>query len=157
MKYVPTKDLIPHNKNPRLIKDEAFEKLCDSLMNNPSYFAARPIIYSNRTGKNIIIAGNMRHRAAEFIGLKEVPAVLIACLEEAQEREIMIRDNVSSGEFDWDMLANDWDHDELADWGVNVPNLSIISDDLEEEEAPKKKKKEVCCPNCGFELLSSKK
>ncbi len=125
--YIALKDLKLHPKNPRLIKDASFEKLCTSIKDNPAYFEARPIIYSNRTGQNIIIAGNMRYRAAKHIGMKEVPAILFPDLTEEKEKEIMIRDNISNGEWDFDALANDgWDEILLADWGLELPEIEML-------------------------------
>lgn len=104
--------------NPRTISKDQFEMLKTSIQDNPEYFEARPIILSNRTGKLIVIAGNQRLKAAKSVGLAEVPTVLLKNLSEEKEREIIIRDNVSNGEWDMDLLANEWDVDELAEWGA---------------------------------------
>ena len=114
--------------NPRQIKSEDFDKLCTSIKNSPDYFEARPLILSDRTGELIIIAGNQRYEAAKTLKLKEVPTFLISDLTEEREKEIIIRDNVSNGMWDWDMLANEWDADELADWGIDVPIMQDFSE-----------------------------
>ena len=104
--------------NPRTIKKDDFERLKKSIQENQDYFEARPIILSDRTGKLVIIAGNQRYKAAKAIGLTEVPTVLLSGLTEEREREIVIRDNVENGEWDFEILANEWDIESLQDWGV---------------------------------------
>lgn len=135
--------------NPRFIKDKDFEKLVTSIKDNPDYFEARPLILSNRTGKLIIIAGNQRYEAAKELGLKEVPTFLIEDLNEAREREIIIRDNVNNGSWDFEALANEWDVDELADWGVDVPSFDTQDEDPEEKIYTPTFKFEVECKTEG--------
>lgn len=133
--YRKLKDLKLLNRNPREINDRQFQTLCTSLQNNPDYFEARPLILSDRTGEHVIIAGNMRHRAAKKIGLKEVPTILLPGLTEEREREIVIRDNVSNGSWDWDVLSADWEVDELADWGLDVPDFEAVDDESGDADA----------------------
>ncbi len=121
------------NRNPRIIKDDDFNRLVKSIKDNPEYFNARPVILSNRTGELVIIAGNQRYEAAKKIGLKEIPTYLIEGLTEEKEREIIIRDNVSNGQWDFDILANEWEATDLNEWGVVVPDLEDIKT-LEAEE-----------------------
>jgi DNA modification methylase len=116
--------------NPRTISAPDLETLKDSLATNPELFDARPIILSDRTGELVIIAGNMRMEAARQIGLKEVPTILLPGLTEAKEREIAIRDNINNGDWDWDLLANQWDDLPLAEWGLRVPTFDM-DDELE--------------------------
>jgi hypothetical protein len=106
--------------NPRLIKDDDFERLCKSILDNPDYFQARPLILSDRTGKLIIIAGNQRYKAAKQLKLKEVPTFLIKGLTEEREKEIIIRDNISNGNWDYELLK-DWNEDDLEKWGLDMP------------------------------------
>ena len=117
--------------NPRTIKKDDFERLKKSLQDNQDYFEARPLILSDRTGKLVIIAGNQRYKAAKAIGLTEVPTVLLSGLTEEREREIVIRDNVENGEWDMDILANEWNIEDLQDWGVEgvKPFKEIIEDE----------------------------
>ena len=121
MQYRKITELKKLPNNPRIIRDKQFKTLCDSIRDNPEYFEARPIILSNRTGELIIIAGNQRYEAAKALKLKEVPTYLIEGLTESKEREIVIRDNISNGEFDFDILANEWSDLPLLDWGVDLP------------------------------------
>ena len=111
--------------NPRTIKKDQFEKLKQSIKDNADYFEARPIILSDRTGELVILAGNQRYKAAKAIGLKEVPTILLPNLSEEREREIIIRDNVENGDWDWDALFNEWDTDKLQEWGVTNIKQSI--------------------------------
>jgi len=147
--YRNIKDLKKLPGNPRQIKDTQFETLVKSIKDNPDYFEARPCILSDRTGELVIIAGNQRYEAAKALKLKEIPTFLITGLTEEREREIVIRDNVNNGSFDFDMLANEWDEMDLKDWGVDIP--------IFEDYAPQNKEKEVDelhteneCPKCGY-------
>lgn len=121
--------------NPRTISKKQFETLKTSLKDNQDYFEARPIILSNRTGELVILAGNQRYKAAKSIGMTQVPTILLEGLTEEREREIVIRGNVENGEWDMDALANEWDADLLADWGVDLPELQNITE-IVEDEAP---------------------
>lgn len=104
--------------NPRKITKEALETLKKSIKHNPDYFEARPIILSDRTGELVIIAGNQRYKAAKELGLDQVPTVTLKHLTEEREREIIIRDNVSNGDWDIEILEKDWKIKELDEWGV---------------------------------------
>ncbi len=122
MEYRKLKDIKLLDRNPRTILDDDFKKLAQSIEANPDYFEARPLILSDRTGELVIIAGNQRYRAAKELKLKEVPTFLIKDLTEEREKEIIIRDNVSNGQWDFDLLANEWDVEQLEEWGLDVPN-----------------------------------
>jgi hypothetical protein len=128
MQYRKLTELKKLEGNPRIIRDKQFKTLCQSIKDNPKYFEARPIILSNRTGKFIIIAGNQRYEAAKFLKLKEVPTFLMEKLTKNKEKEIIIRDNISNGEFDMDALANAWGDLPLAEWGVDLPDDWLKSD-----------------------------
>ena len=115
------KDIKPNPNNPRLIKDDKFKKLCQSLKDFPEMLELRPIVVNK---DHIILGGNMRYKAAKEIGLKEIP-VTIADLTPEQEREFLIKDNTSGGERDWEILANEWDNEELESWGLDIPTFDI--------------------------------
>lgn len=117
-KYLNMEELVLLHNNPRIIRDNDFLRLCDSVKNNPLFFEARPIIASDRTGELVVIAGNQRLRAAKQVGMEQVPVVVIPGLTEAQEAEIIFRDNISNGEFDWDIVANEFSDFDLEDWGL---------------------------------------
>lgn len=130
LEYIDINKLNLLNNNPRTISKENFEKLKKSIKNNPDYFEARPIICSDRTKKLVILAGNQRYKASQELGLKEVPCVVLKNLTEEREKEIIIRDNVELGDWDYDLLVNDWELEDLKEWGVDVP----VYDDIEENE-----------------------
>lgn len=135
--YRPISELHKLEGNPRIIRTKQFETLVKSIRDNPDYFEARPLILSDRTGELVIIAGNQRYEAARVVGLKEVPTFLLPGLTEAKERELVIRDNVSNGEWDYDALANFWDDLPISEWGVEIPELDdkkkvhAVEDDFE--------------------------
>lgn len=137
VEYRAIKDLKELPGNPRIIKKDQFEKLKQSIKDNADYFEARPIILSDRTGELVILAGNQRYKAAKAIGMTEVPTILLPDLTEEREKEIIIRDNVENGDWDWDALANEWDAMKLADWGVPMPQwLESSEEDVIEDEVP---------------------
>ena len=126
--YLPLSELVKLENNPRTIKKADFEKLKTSIKSNPDYFEARPIICSDRTGKNVILGGNQRYEAAKALGLVEVPVIVLHGLDEAREREIVIRDNVNNGDWDFDILANEWDESELEGFGISLPTAKTYED-----------------------------
>lgn len=151
MQYRKLTELKKLEGNPRIIRDKQFKTLCDSIRDNSKYFEARPLILSNRTGQLVIIAGNQRYEAAKALKLKEVPTFLIEDLTEDKEKEIVIRDNISNGEFDMDALANAWGDLPLVDWGVDIPadwgNVPEIAEDQSESKSTCQQNE---CPKCGF-------
>jgi ParB-like chromosome segregation protein Spo0J len=104
--------------NPRLIKDDNFKKLVQSIKDFPEMLDIRPIVVN---ADMVILGGNMRFKACKEAGLKEVPIIIADNLTEEQQREFLIKDNVSGGEWDFEMLGNEWDVDELTDWGLEIP------------------------------------
>jgi DNA modification methylase len=117
-------------KNPRLIKDDKFKKLVNSIKEFPQMLELRPIVVDEN---NIILGGNMRHKACIEAGLKEVYIVQAKDLTELQKDEFIVKDNVGFGEWDWDILANEWDIEKLTDWGLELP-LDLSVQELEAEE-----------------------
>lgn len=115
--------------NPRLIKDEKFKKLVRSVKEFPEMLEIRPIVVDK---DNIVLGGNMRLRACQEAGLKEVSIIKAEELTEKQQREFIIKDNVGFGEWDWDDLANEWEVEQLEDWGLDLP--LDFNTELEAEE-----------------------
>ena len=113
-------------KNPRLIKDDKFKKLVKSIQEFPQMLELRPIVVDEN---NIILGGNMRYKACIEAGLKEIYILKAEDLTEQQKDEFIVKDNVGFGEWDWDILANEWDTDKLQDWGLDLP---IFKDDENE-------------------------
>ena len=107
--------------NPRVIKDDKFQKLVKSIQDFPEMKEIRPIVVNEDM---IILGGNMRFRAMQEAGVKEIPVVVVDWDEEKQ-KEFTIKDNLSFGEWDWAALANDWDIEALREWGVDVPSFNI--------------------------------
>ena len=139
---VKISDVKTNPKNPRLIKDDKFKKLVKSIKEFPQMLELRPIVVDEN---NIVLGGNMRLKACIEVGLKEVFIVKAEDLTEQQKDEFIVKDNVGFGEWDWDILANEWDTDKLSDWGLNIPNYSLGLDvnnmteddiDIEEEFDP---------------------
>ena len=114
-------------KNPRLIKDDKFKKLVKSIQEFPQMLELRPIVVDEN---NIILGGNMRYKACIEAGLKEVYILKAEDLTEQQKDEFIVKDNVGFGEWDWDILANEWDTDKLQDWGLDLPVYFNDSDEL---------------------------
>jgi DNA modification methylase len=117
-------------KNPRLIKDDKFKKLVKSIQEFPQMLELRPIVVDEN---NIVLGGNMRLKACKEAGLKEVFIVKADNLTEQQKDEFIVKDNVGFGEWDWDMLANEWDAEKLDEWGLDLP-LDVSVQELEAEE-----------------------
>jgi len=81
----------------------------------------------------VILGGNMRYKACKEAGLKEIP-IIITDLSEDKQREFLIKDNTSGGEWDWEVLANEWDNEELEAWGLDIPNEKRKDIDAEEDD-----------------------
>ena len=116
--------------NPRIIKDDKFKKLVQSIKDFPEMLDIRPIVV-NKEG--IILGGNMRFKACIEAGIKEPPYVVVDLTEE-QQKEFLIKDNVSGGEWDWEALANEWNVEQLEDWGLDMPNFNAKEIESEEED-----------------------
>ncbi len=125
IQYLPIDQLKENPDNPRLIEDGQFDIFCESVRNNPDYFETRPVL----CGKDFVIfAGTMRYRAAKIIGLKQIP-VAVMDIPKKRQRELMLRDNVSNGVWDWEKLANSFDVGELARVGLDE-ELGFLYDDV---------------------------
>lgn len=125
----------PNPDNPRVIKDGNFKKLQKSIQEFPQMMALRPIVIDD---DGVILGGNIRYRALQDSGVKEVPDDWIkraSDLTEEQKREFVIKDNVGFGEWDWDVLGNEWDDLALADWGLDVPAFNDLSDNKSEDQS----------------------
>jgi len=122
MKLVKISEVKPNPKNPRIIKDGKFNKLVKSIQEFPDMLNKRPlIVFTDVDGKYVVLGGNMRLKACKEIGLKEIPIIVADEWTEEQKNEFLIKDNVGFGEWDWDILANEWDVEKLDDWGLDLP------------------------------------
>mgnify|MGYP003136627077 CR=1 FL=1 len=130
--------------NPRIIKNDKFKKLVTSIKEFPEMLKLRPIVVDEDM---IVLGGNMRLKASKEAGLKEVWIDIAEGLTEEQKKEFIVKDNVGFGEWEWDMLANEWDSVQLAEWGLDVwenlddkePEAGLIEDD----EIPEVKESKV--------------
>lgn len=136
---VPVSKLKANPTNPRVLRDEKFAKLKQSLTDFPDMLNKRPIVAVTDTdGKYMVLGGNMRLRACQDLGMKEAPVILADEWSEEQRREFIIKDNVGFGEWDWENLANEWDGEKLAEWGLDFPGAEIAGVDAPElSDAPK--------------------
>jgi DNA modification methylase len=130
---LPILAIKPNPNNPRVIKDDKFDKLVASIKEFPKMLEIRPIVVNDDM---IVLGGNMRLKACKAAGLKEVHVIKASELTEDEQRQFIIKDNVSGGEWDWDMLANEWDVEQLEEWGLDVPNfgeteLEAVEDDFD--------------------------
>ena len=122
-----------NENNPRTIKDDAFEKLCASISAFPKMMEYRPIIIND---ENIILGGNMRFRALLHLGFETVPNNWVkkaSDLTPDEQSRFVIQDNISGGEWDWDALANEWELEDLENWGLDVPVVVEASPEKEKQ------------------------
>lgn len=123
-------------KNPRVLRDEKFEKMKASIRDFPDMLNYRAIVAVTDTdGRYMVLGGNMRLRALQDLGIKEVPMMLANHWTEEQRREFIIKDNVGFGEWDWEALANEWDGEKLAEWGLDLPK-DPIEGEVNEDYTP---------------------
>ena len=125
MVTVKISEVKPNPNNPRTIKDEKFKQLVQSIKDFPEMLNLRPIVVNDEM---IVLGGNMRLKACKEAGLKEVPIIKASNLTDQQQKEFIIKDNVGFGEWDWEQLANEWEAEELSEWGLDVPNFDTDED-----------------------------
>jgi ParB-like chromosome segregation protein Spo0J len=127
---VSIKDIKPNPNNPRLVKDDKFKKLVQSVKGFPDMLNVRPIVVNKDM---IVLGGNMRLKAMKEAGYKEANIQIVDWTEE-QQREFIIRDNLSYGEWDWELIANEWDSQIIQEWGLEIPQFSNIDYSDKNEE-----------------------
>ena len=141
---VKIKEIKLNPNNPRLIKDDKFKKLVKSIQDFPEMLEIRPIVVNDEM---IVLGGNMRLKACIEAGLKDVPIIKASNLTIEQQNEFIIKDNVGFGEWSWDVLANEWDSEQLEEWGLDIPtfynpddiNLNDFFEENNEEKEQKNK------------------
>jgi DNA modification methylase len=124
-------EIKPNPNNPRIIKDIKFKQLVKSIQDFPQMLELRPIVIDEN---NMVLGGNMRLKACIEAGLTDVPVKQAKDLSEAQKKEFIVKDNVGYGEWDWDDLANNWDAQELTEWGLDIPNFDVNNLEAEEDD-----------------------
>jgi DNA modification methylase len=129
MQRVPIGTIKNNPNNPRVIKDDKFKKLVQSIKDLPEMAEVRPVVVNTDM---VVLGGNMRLKAMREAGWKDVP-IQVVDWDEDKQRQFIIKDNVSGGEWDWDMLANEWDTEELQEWGLDLPDFDN-GKELEAEE-----------------------
>jgi len=116
MEKVKISKVVPNENNPRFIKDYKFKKLVQSIQDFPEMLKLRPIVVNKDM---VVLGGNMRLKACKEAGLKEVYILKADELTEQQQREFIVKDNVGFGEWDWDILGNEWNVEQLENWGLD--------------------------------------
>jgi DNA modification methylase len=124
-------EIKPNPNNPRIIKDVKFKQLVKSIQDFPQMLELRPIVIDEN---NMVLGGNMRLKACIEAGLTDVPVIHANNLSEDKKKEFIVKDNVGYGEWDWDDLANNWDAQELTDWGLDIPNFDVNNLEAEEDD-----------------------
>ena len=135
--------LKPNKNNPRVIKDDKFKKLVKSIKEFPEMLELRPIVVDKDM---TILGGNMRHKACIEAGLKEVYVKIAKGLTEEQKQEFIVKDNVGFGEWEWDILANEWDSVQLTEWGLDVwenEDDKVIEGLIDDDAIPEVKESKV--------------
>ena len=133
IKEVKINSVKANKDNPRIIKDDKFRKLVKSIEEFPEMLKLRPIVVNNDM---VVLGGNMRLKACKEAGLKNVHIIKAADLTEEQQKQFIVKDNVGFGQWDWDMLANEWHPEELSDWGLDVwqPETDVDYSILDDED-----------------------
>jgi ParB-like chromosome segregation protein Spo0J len=144
IKKVKITEVIANPNNPRLIKDDKFRKLVKSIQDFPDMLNVRRIVVNKDM---VVLGGNMRLKVLKEVGIKDIE-VEIVDWNEQQQKEFIVKDNVGYGEWDWDDLANNWDAQELTDWGLDIPNFT--NNDIKEKQD--NAIDVLTCPNCGVSL-----
>lgn len=119
-------------KNPRIIKNDKFNKLVKSIKDFPEMLEARPIVVDENL---IVLGGNMRLKAVKELGFVEVPTIILPGLTQEQKDEFLIKDNSNFGDWDWDILQHEWNVEDLGNWGldINIFDVQFSEDEIEEE------------------------
>jgi len=124
-------EIKPNPNNPRIIKDDKFKKLVKSIQEFPQMLNIRPIVVNDDM---VVLGGNMRLKACKEAGLKELPIIKASSLTEEQQKEFIIKDNVGFGEWDWESIANEWDAEQLTEWGLDIPDFKPIQAEAQEDD-----------------------
>jgi len=172
------KDIKPNPNNPRVLRDDKFQKLKKSIQEFPKMLSLRPIVIDEN---NVVLGGNMRLRALQDLGFTDLDDSCVKYakdLTEEEKQRFIIADNVAFGEWDWDTLANDWDVVDLEAWGLEIPQFKSIDIDYNPNLTPEtnysdvtkeqiraeaeklanqmlknRQEIDVMCPKCGNEFI----
>jgi ParB-like chromosome segregation protein Spo0J len=122
---LPINQVKANPNNPRIIKDDKFKKLVQSIKEFPEMLELRPIVVNEDM---VVLGGNMRLKACKEAGLDKVPVIKASNLTEEQQKEFIIKDNVGFGEWDWNDLANNWDAEKIQEWGLDIPGFEEVEE-----------------------------
>ena len=128
------KDIKPNPNNPRVLRDDKFQKLKQSITEFPKMLSLRPMVIDEN---NVVLGGNMRLRALQELGFNDIDEAWVkrsSDLTEEEKKRFIIADNVAFGEWDWDTLANDWEVVDLEAWGLDIPQFDTVEEEVIEEE-----------------------
>jgi len=128
IKLIPIKEIKENPNNPRKLNKDKYQKLLKSIQDLPQMLEYRPIVVNSDM---VVLGGNMRLKALKELKYKEVPIIIADELSEDQQKEFLIKDNLGYGEWDWDMIANEWDLPLLEDWGMDLPTDFTTQEELE--------------------------
>ncbi len=146
---VDIRSVFENKSNPRYIRDNNFKKLVKSIKEFPEMLEKRPIIVDENM---IALGGNMRLKAAKAAGLFEIFIIVAEGWSEKQKEQFIIKDNVGFGDWDWDILANEWDVKELNDWGLHLPEFDSIDINTDISEPENNNNEDQKCPECGRKI-----
>ena len=149
-KIVNISEIKPNKENPRYISDSNFKKLVKSLKDFPEMLEVRPLVVDENM---VVLGGNMRLKALKSSGMFEVPVYQVAGWSVEKKNEFIIKDNVSFGEWDYDLLGNQWTPSKLLEWGVSVWNPDVDYYDVEDAEDENKKPSSSSDEHSNFELV----
>jgi|GEM_PF-1240386 len=149
---LPISKLVLSDKNPRKITSEQMQKLQNSLSNDPDFLVARPVCVNLVDGQFFVYAGNQRVRAAKKLGWKKIKCYVSHDLKQDVIDQRMIKDNKTFGEFDYDILANNYEIDLLLDSGFVLDDLHGFIEEPMKDKKKDKKEKTIKCPNCLHEF-----
>lgn len=153
IKDVSISELILLKSNPRKITKHQFEKLCESIKEDPEFLSKRPCLVNDKDGILEVYAGNQRVLAAKKLAWKSVPCIIEKDIPDEIIKKRIVKDNKHYGEFDFDILANEWEIDDLIGAGFteeelafeDINSYSDIKDIIDEEEPEK-------CPTCNQKI-----
>lgn len=127
-------EIKPNPSNPRVIKDEKFDKLKKSIKDFSKMLSIRPMIVDENS---MLLGGNMRFRALQDLGYKEIPDSWVkkeSELTDEEKKQFIIKDNVGFGEWDWQDLQANWDTEKLDEWGLDIPSEFTIEPEAHEDD-----------------------
>lgn len=155
IEWIPLENLINNDRNPRSIKREAFNKLIENIKDDPEFLECRPIlVYAEDvlSQKFIIYAGNQRYRAIKQLKWPKAPCIISKDLDDAKRKKRAILDNVSAGEWDYDILAADYELEDLLKMGIDEKLLDMQDVEVIVKEKEDKPAQEHECPMCGHKF-----